>query len=346
METKLNLGDLAIVPAIVSRIKSRDECVTTYKNGQSPFIVSPMDTVIDNKNFDFFLESGVNVCLPRGIDYPVGYKNKTPNMLFESVSLGDFEKRFCHWKAVKSNENFNILIDIANGHMGRLLNACDKAKNIWGDRLRLMVGNIANPKTVADLAEIGVNYVRVGIGSGAVCTTTTHTGVHYPMASLIMESAKIADKYGGRIKIVADGGIRSTADVNIALACGADFVMMGSLFNQCIESCSTTYWKSIPLPMLVAFFLYERGYSLNKKYRGMSTTEVQKKWGKDNIRLSEGIHKTNKVLFDLDDLLFHLNHRLKTAMSYTDCFTLEEYTNSQVELIRKTYDTNIRVNKI
>jgi hypothetical protein len=55
MEIKLNLGDLSIVPAAISDIKSRDECVTTYRNGQSPYIVAPMDSVINQKNWRFFL---------------------------------------------------------------------------------------------------------------------------------------------------------------------------------------------------------------------------------------------------------------------------------------------------
>jgi GMP reductase len=347
METKLNLGDVSIVPATKSYVESREECLVTYENGQSPYMVAPMDTVIDEKNWDFFLESGLNVCLPRGVDYPKGFVNNTPNLLFESMSLSEFKKKYCvSGELDEPIYNFTVLIDIANGHMADLIDSCTIAKRIWGDDLILMVGNIANPETVGILSEIGVDYVRVGIGGGSACTTTTHTGVHYPMASLIKECAMVADVSKGNIKIVADGGIRSTADVNIALACGADFVMMGQLFNQCIESCSTTYWRGIPLKTLWALYMYEWGFDLYKKYRGMSTTAVQKKWGKQNIRLSEGIHKKNKVLFDLEDLLYHLNHRLKTAMSYTGCFYLEDYTSGKVQLIRKTYDTNIRVNKL
>jgi GMP reductase len=263
------------------------------------------------------------------------------------MSLSDFKSKYCVKGALKEPlYNFTVLIDMANGHMADLIESCAIAKYLWGNNLILMVGNIANPETVDILSEIGVDYVRVNIGTGSVCTTTTHTGVHYPMASLIMESAEIAKKSKGNIKIIADGGINSTADVNIALACGADFVMMGKLFNQCIESCATTYWRNIPLKVLWSLYLYEWGFNLYKKHRGMSTEEVQKKWGKDKIRLSEGTYKKNKVLFDLENLLYQLNHRLKTAMSYTGCFNLEEYTSGKVKLIQKTYDTAIRVNKI
>ena len=346
METKYNLGDLSIVPSKVSQIDSRKDCNALYYNKQSPFIVAPMDTVIDEQNFEYFIDSGVNVCLPRGVKYPVEYNNTTPNLLFESFSLNEFINIYCNPKNSKVITNFNVLIDIANGHMAKLFDACITAKEIWGDNLILMVGNVANPETVDVLANIGVEYIRCGIGGGGVCTTTSHTAVHYPMASLIMECSKIADSYGGKTKIIADGGIKSTADINIALACGADYIMMGGLFNQCIESCADTYWKGIKLPKIASLYMYNWGFNLFKNYRGMSTVEVQKKWGASSLKLSEGIKKRNPVKYELNQLIEDITHRLKTAMSYTDCLTLEEYNSGKVELIVKTPDTNNRVNKI
>lgn len=347
MLEKNNLGDLSIVPAVISKIRTRSECFTNYSTGQSPFIVAPMDTVIDEKNFFYFLASGLNVCLPRGVKYPKGFINNSPNLVFTSMSLEEFSKTICKEPQVGDNpiENFNILVDIANGHMSELIDLCFLAKRIWGDKLTLMVGNIANPETIRVLAEYGVDYVRVGIGGGSVCTTTTHTGVHYPMASLIQECAKIADELNSDIKIVADGGIRSTADINIALACGADYVMMGGLFNQCIESCAKTYWMGIKIPKLLSLYLYDWGFKLYKDYRGMSTVEVQKKWGRQNLKLSEGLKKRNKVKYELTELLSHINHRLKTAMSYTNCNFIEEFNSGTVNLIKKTQDTSNRVNK-
>ena len=50
-----------------------------------------------------------------------------------------------------------------------------------------MTGNIANPVTYKRYAEAGIHYVRVGIGSGDVCTTTDQTGMHYPMGTLLIK---------------------------------------------------------------------------------------------------------------------------------------------------------------
>lgn len=335
----LNLGDLAIVPAILSDIDSRNDVMTTYENGQSPFFVAPMDTVLNKENYKTFMDAGLNVCLPRGIYL----EENTPNV-FESYSLDEFIQKFI--KNQEQPKHWYIHIDIANGHMSKLFNACADAKDIYGSDLILMIGNIANPETYASFAEIGVDYCKFGIGMGAVCTTTTHTGVHYPMASLLMEARMIKEKAGYSTNIIADGGISSTADINIALACGADFVMMGSIFNKTNEACGQAYLSNrIPIPNRSIAFFKRLGFKVYRKYRGMSTTEVQKSWRKKILRPSEGIHKRNEVLFTLEELISNLNHRLATAMSYTGDKYLETFVAGETELVKKTTDTNNRVNK-
>jgi GMP reductase len=336
------------VPASLSNITSRNECRTTHPNGQLPFFVAPMDTVVNLKNLEQFTSLGLNVCLPRNERFSSEQLTQEEIQVFESYSLDEFIEKFC--KEPKEGDEpiycFDIHIDIANGHMFKLYEACKQAKIIWGDTLNLMIGNIANPKTYHEFAAIGVYGVKLGIGGGQACTTTTYTGVHFPMASLIMECRAIKDKYNFQTKIIADGGISSTSDVNKALACGADFVMMGNLFNRTYEACGQAYlWDFIPVPNSMIGFLKNRGFKIKRTYRGMSTTEVQKAWKKKVLRPSEGLYKYNEVLFPLKKLVSDLNHRLATAMSYTSDFELETFISGEIEIVEITADTNNRVNK-
>ena len=103
---KLNLGDLSIVPAPLSKVRSRKECLARYQGGQMPYFVAPMDTVLDANNTQVFLDEGLNVCLPRGIKAS-GFKVLDNQKLFESVSLEDFVKVYCDY-ANKSKEEDRI----------------------------------------------------------------------------------------------------------------------------------------------------------------------------------------------------------------------------------------------
>ena len=79
-----------------------------------------------------------------------------------------------------------------------------------------------------DLVNAGADAVKVGIGPGAACTTRVVTGFGVPQFSAIRECAEVADKL--RVPLIADGGIRSSRDIVLALAAGASTVMIGKLF--------------------------------------------------------------------------------------------------------------------
>jgi IMP dehydrogenase len=158
------------------------------------------------------------------------------------------------------------------------------------------------------------------------------------MASLIKECYEIKKKRGYKTNIVADGGFRNYDDIIKALALGADYVMLGGALNKCIESCSPTYLnKWIPLNENTTYYIwnsfpYLRKY-MYKKFRGMSTKEVQKKWGKDKLITSEGISKYNKVEYSLNKWIENLQDYLKSAMSYTNSRTLEEFKETEYVFI-------------
>lgn len=330
MKQKFDFKDITIVPKTISTIKSRGEISPYNKQLYLPIMVSPMDTVVDDKNYKFFESNLIPVCMPRGhYDYPGTFK---------SISLDEFET-YVNWYI--TNESFGevrILVDIANGHIQKLHDLCKKfVKNRKKKNHVLMVGNVANPKTYKELAKIGVDYVRVGIGGGSGCLTSANTGIHYPMASLIHECYEYKKKGGYKTKIVADGGFRNYDDIIKAIMLGADYVMLGGILNKCLESCSTTKIFGISLSTYWSSYLWYnhkwlRKY-LTKSFRGMSTKEVQKKWGRGTIKTSEGIVKTNQVEYTLEQWVENFTDYLKSAMSYTNSKTLKEFRESEFVFI-------------
>jgi IMP dehydrogenase/GMP reductase len=325
---KFDFKDITLVPETITTIDSRSEINILTENLTLPIIVSPMDTVVDNSNYKKFLDNNLEVCLPRG-------EYSSDNNVFTSISLYDFELIVLkHQKFEKVPIYQKILVDIANGHMSKLYDLCKYfIENIKTDH-QLMIGNIANPTTYEKFAELGVDYIRVGIGGGSGCLTSANTGVHYPMASLISECYQIKKKRGYKTNIVADGGFRNYDDIIKALALGADYIMLGGVLNKCFESCSPIYFnKWIKLNDSTSTYIwnnlpYLRKY-MYKKFRGMSTKEVQKKWGRDKLITSEGISKYNKVEYTLDKWLENLQDYLKSAMSYTNSRNLEEFKDTE-----------------
>lgn len=318
MEKKFDLKDISIIPAIESKINSRSECEIIQKDGFLPLMTSPMDTVICKDNVKTFIKNRIIPCMPRGI------YNKDES--FNSYGLNDVEKQL-YSKEKNSNHFYNyeyILIDIANGHMRRLVNIIKKIKNKYPN-ITLMVGNVAHPLTYKNLAMAGADYVRCSIGTGTGCTTAANVAINYPIGSLIYECRQIKEKSNLKTKIVADGGMKGYDDIIKCLALGADYVMIGSLFNKTIQSAGFNYLGKIRLSYDIARLLWKWGFNIKKKYRGMSTKAVQRSWGKTKLVTAEGITKYQKVEYNLAQWAENFEDYLRSNMSYCGVKNLEEF---------------------
>lgn len=329
---KFDFKDICLIPEVLTNITSRGQ-VNITANGTLPLMTAPMDTVISGENYADFVQNGIVPCLPRRSDGRVRFYNDA----FTSLSLDEFEFLFLedYPSNISMYENVNILIDVANGHMSKISDLVTdfvKKRDESGKKNnhKLMIGNIANPETYKHYAKIGVDYIRVGIGGGSGCLTSANIGVHYPMASLISECFSIKQENGFETKIVADGGMKNYDDIIKALALGADYVMIGGLFNQTIESCGETIiFDVIKLPNGFARDLWVnipflRKY-MHKSFRGMSTKVVQKSWGRTSLKTSEGIVKKNKINYTLSQWTENFQDYLKSAMSYTDSIDLQSF---------------------
>jgi glutamate synthase domain-containing protein 2 len=158
------------------------------------------------------------------------------------------------------------------------------------------------------------------------CLTTQQTGIGYPTASLIKECNEIKKTIKGDAPlIVADGGMKEYSDIIKALGLGADYVMIGSIFNTSLESSGKNYLFGINIFSKLAKLLYSWGFPVKKKFYGMSTKTAQKKWGNEKIRTSEGVVRYRKVKYRLDEWVNNFDHYLRTAMSYTNARSIYEF---------------------
>jgi IMP dehydrogenase/GMP reductase len=331
--TRFDFNDLLIEPATSTDISSRKQVNPFDENGMLPLFTAPMDTVVDVDNKIDFNNNKINVCFPREKKY-------TPTSSFQSfssISLNEFINKYI-LETVHFGEpgqfygplsKHYVLIDIANGHMKKMTEAIREAKKKYGDKLYIMAGNVASPGAYVELSNAGADAVRIGIGNGNGCLTTQQTGIGYPMASLIRECHhRSLMMLEHRALIIADGGMKNYSDIIKAIALGADYVMVGSILNKCLESCGETrifnHIKINPRSKF-AHWAHNNGFKLTKRFRGMSTKEVQKNWGNEIIKTSEGVVRIRPVEYTLEQWVTNFEDYLRSAMSYTNRKTLQEF---------------------
>lgn len=110
----------------------------------------------------------------------------------------------------------------------------------YGDSVKIGAGNVVDAEGFRFLAEAGADFIKIGIGGGSICITREQKGIGRGQATATIEVAKARDEYyketGIYIPICSDGGIVHDYHITLALAMGADFVMLGRYFSRFEES--------------------------------------------------------------------------------------------------------------
>lgn len=170
-----------------------------------------------------------------------------------------------------------VVVDTAHGHSQNVLNSV-KTLRAKFKNLVIVAGNVVSPSATQALIDAGVDVVKVGVGSGSICTTRIISGVGVPQISAVQKCAEVAKKAGKTV--ISDGGAKFSGDVVKALAVGANTVMIGSMLAGCDESPGET-------------LLYQgRTY---KVYRGMGSLGAMKKGSKDRY-FQESISEIDKLV--------------------------------------------------
>ena len=126
-----------------------------------------------------------------------------------------------------------LVVDIAHGHSDHAIQVVRELKQSF-PHTEIIAGNVATAAGVQDLAEAGADAVKVGVGSGSICTTRIVTGFGVPQLTALIDCAVAAR--AADLPLIADGGIRNGGDLTKALAAGANTAMIGSLLAGTEES--------------------------------------------------------------------------------------------------------------
>ena len=314
-EIKLDFSDVLIVPKR-STIASRKDVIITrkfkFKHTNKewigvPIIASNLDTTGTINMAKTLSKNEMLTCLHKFYSTEEVYEpisNNELNNNFIAISIGmNYDSEYIK----KINAPF-ICIDVANGYCEQFTELVKEIRQKFPTKI-IIAGNVVTKEMTEQLILSGADIVKVGIGSGALCTTRAKTGVGFPQLSAIIECADAAHGLGGHV--MADGGCTCPGDIVKAFGAGADFVMLGGMLTGYDETDGN--------------IIEENG----KKYKvvyGMSSDTAQKKYYNKvyTYRASEG--RTTKVLYkeeSVQNLIQEVLGGLRSACTYIGAKTLK-----------------------
>ncbi len=308
----LSYNDVLLVPKY-SDIVSRKEVdvsspLDAHRSLELPVISSPMDTITESSMANAMANAGGLGVLHRynsiEMQAQQAYEVRNKDKLAAAIGItGDYLERA---QALYEMGVRIFCLDVAHGHHILMKKALQNLKSLYGDA-HIMAGNIATQAGFEDLASWGADSIRCNIGGGSICSTRIQTGHGVPGLQTIFDCFSANVKRD--VKIIADGGIRSSGDIVKALAAGADFVMVGSLLAGTIETPGN--------------IIYTADGKKRKIYRGMASKEAQHQW-RGRHSSDEGISTTVAAKGSVSDILTQLENGLRSGLSYSGARTLTE----------------------
>jgi IMP dehydrogenase len=172
-----------------------------------------------------------------------------------------------------------IVLDSAHGHSEGVLRKIREVRDAF-PKINIIAGNIATKEGASALYDAGADVAKVGIGPGSICTTRVVAGVGVPQISAIAAAAEAAKEYNKAI--IADGGIKTSADMSKAILAGGHAIMLGSVLAGTYETPGDV--------------LTDEATGLQfKAYRGMGSIAAMQNGSKDRYFQGE-VNEANKMV--------------------------------------------------
>lgn len=310
MKRAFTFDDIALVPQY-NNIPSRTEpsletWLTKKRRIAMPLLAANMDTVVSEELVDVLIANGTCPIFHRFTHFEEQkrWAKKYGEKGYISCGILDLDAT----RQLLDLGAAGVCVDVAHGHSERMFRFVEELKQSHPDK-EVIAGNVCTPMAYHDLVNAGADAVKVGVGPGAACTTRVVTGFGVPQFSAIRDCAQIAEKL--RVPLIADGGIRSSRDVVLALAAGASSVMIGKLFALTEESAAEKRDGS-------------RGREA--KYRGQASEDFQNDFygGVKEQTVAEGVDFWAPVEGSAQQVIDTLLGGLRSGMTYGGARSIKE----------------------
>ena len=237
----------------ISRM-STEEKVESFMTPFDKLITAPADTTLKEANniiWDHKLNSLPLVDEDQHLVYMV-FRKDYDSHKENALELLDKDKRYIVGAGINTRDYAErvpalveagadvLCIDSSEGFSEWQSRTIAWIREHYGDTVKVGAGNVVDREGFRFLAEAGADFIKIGIGGGSICITREQKGIGRGQATAVIEVAAARDEYyketGIYIPICSDGGIVHDYHVTLALAMGADFIMLGRYFSRFDES--------------------------------------------------------------------------------------------------------------
>jgi IMP dehydrogenase len=224
-----------------------------------------------------------------------------------------------------------MCIDSSDGFSVYQKETIEYIKTSFGEQVKVGAGNVVDRDGFLYLAEAGADFVKVGVGGGSICITREQKGIGRGQATALIEVADARDEYfkktGVYVPICSDGGIVQDYHMVLAMAMGADFLMMGRYFARFDES---------PTRKLMVNGNYMKEYWGEGSNRARNWQRYDM-GGTDNLKFEEGVDSFVPYAGKLKDNLDITLGKIKSTLSSCGVFNLDDLKrNAKITLVSST----------
>jgi IMP dehydrogenase len=315
----LTYDDISLLPDKISDVEHRSDCDTSIDflglTLDIPIIASPMNTVCGGRMTRALADMNTLGIVHRfnSIDEQVfEFKNNDlDNTSFKGAAIGINSEMDTLRLSKLVDAGVKIFcIDVANGGsrtLERFLNSIQSL--ITEFDVKIIAGNVASYETTKFLIELEVDAIRVGIGNGAMCSTSIKSGIGIGQVDAILRALSAKKDLNSSVKIIADGGINTPGAMCKAIALGCDAVMFGRILAGSEQA---------PGEVL------KYNNMLFKKYCGSASFAVKQ----EKKNYIEGEESLVPYRGDVKKIIQEYKEGLQSSMSYINSRTLDEYKNN------------------
>ncbi len=211
-----------------------------------------------------------------------------------------------------------LCIDSSDGYSVWQKNVLSYVRNKYGNKVKIGAGNVIDEAGFKYLAEAGADFIKVGIGGGSICITREQKGIGCGQATAVMEVAEARNRYfkeeGIYIPICSDGGIVLENNIVLAIAMGADFVMMGRYFARFEEAPG----RKISIKGATMKEYWGEGSNRAKNYQRYESR------GTNELKFEEGVDSFVPFAGRLKDNVQEMLEKVKSTMCNCGTVNIDE----------------------